>query len=577
MFEHSMPPPDDASHTPARHDHDIDALVAGAPARLAAMTTVDEVFDLVREAVPVLFPDCVVLLYRASPDGAQIELTDVLGLEDSIVTRALGYVKFEPRGRRYDVEPRFREVYARTTLHRFDAGLADFATTVLPAAVATSLEKLLGIHEIHAIGLAHGERAFGVLNVFTRKRGTQLRKQAVESFAHQCFLAMAGIHSTIRLRESEAQYRALLESLPMAVQVVHAGETVYCNPAGLRLYGLEPGDEARRMQAQGVVHEPDRPAFATWLRASEVDSAGPVELRVARSDGTLVPVELSSERVTFDGRPSLLLIARDLTRQRQGEAVMLKVERDLQHAQKLEGLGALAGGVAHEFNNALAIVLGNLSLASLDMRPSDPRRQMLEDATLAAQRAVGVTRQMLAYVGQRPNAERSRLSDVVREIETLLRMAVPRHVKLDLRLSGPSPFVEVDAAQIQQAVLNVVNNAAEAFDEESGTIRVTTSAMELDDEAVLSSYVHPVPEPGSFACVEVADDAGGMAPEVLERVFEPFFTTKFIGRGLGLAVVHGTVRAHQGAVLVDSGPGRGTRVSLLLPVSEQQGSEPDPA
>jgi PAS domain S-box-containing protein len=268
------------------------------------------------------------------------------------------------------------------------------------------------------------------------------------------------------------------------------------------------------------------------------------------------------------GHPALAVVMfEDITR-------MKRTEEALRQAQKMESLGVLAGGIAHDFNNLLVAIMGNASLILEDMPDDYPSVHLMRDVLRASQRAADLTRQMLAYSGQgRFVVQRLDLSREVQEIGSLIQTSIPRSVELDLNLRADLPGVLADSSQVQQIIMNLIINGAEAIGEErSGSIFVTTGAEEI--EAGCGRRMLPAePPPGSYVFLEVRDTGEGMDEAVRSRIFDPFFTTKFAGRGLGLAAVLGIVRAHNGAVQVDSAPGAGTTVRVLFPAAEGAAAE----
>ncbi len=276
-----------------------------------------------------------------------------------------------------------------------------------------------------------------------------------------------------------------------------------------------------------------------------------MDLAGARKDGSEFPVEISLSYVDEGGSRLALGFITDITERK-------RVEEQLRHTQKLESLGVLAGGVAHDFNNLLTGILGNASLALEAMRPSHPARVFLENIMTSSQRAADLTRQLLAYAGKgRFVVSAINLSDLVREIGNLIEASIPKTVQLRLDLANGLPPVEGDASQIQQLVMNLIINAAEAIPEESnGTVLVTTYAQQVDTDYLRSFRVETAIRPGDYVCLEVNDTGSGMDEETVARIFDPFFTTKFTGRGLGLAAVSGIVRGHHGAMKVYSTPGQ---------------------
>jgi two-component system, cell cycle sensor histidine kinase and response regulator CckA len=239
-----------------------------------------------------------------------------------------------------------------------------------------------------------------------------------------------------------------------------------------------------------------------------------------------------------------------------------RLEEQFREAQKFESIGQLAGGVAHDFNNLLTSILGNASLILSDLPPEHPFREKLEEVMRASNRAADLTQQLLAYAGKgRFYLRRLDLSSVIRGMEELLRSSIPKKVELEVELAPDLPVVEIDPGQIQQALLNLAINAAEAIGEEAGVVHVSTGTMDVDQPTGDL-------QPGQYVFLEVRDTGCGMDEHVRAHVFDPFFTTKFTGRGLGLSAVAGIVRSQRGAIDIDSAPGKGSRFRLLLPAAK---------
>lgn len=239
-------------------------------------------------------------------------------------------------------------------------------------------------------------------------------------------------------------------------------------------------------------------------------------------------------------------------------------ERD---SQRLESLGVLAGGIAHDFNNLLAAMLGHVDLAAFKLPHDHPSRPDLEVARKAIDRAADLTRQMLAYSGRgKIQVRLVDLSEVVRDNLRLLRVALPKRVQVDSQLAQGLPAIAADAGQLQQVVMNLVTNAAEAIGPDGGTVRVTTHARDLGLETEeLSGLAGARLPSGEHVFLEVADEGCGMDEETAARMFDPFFTTKATGRGLGLSAVLGIVRAHNGGISVRSAPGQGSTFRVAFP------------
>ena len=294
------------------------------------------------------------------------------------------------------------------------------------------------------------------------------------------------------------------------------------------------------------------------------------ELCWAMEEGT--PVHLEEHYAPFDiwlevdaypTKDGLAVFGRDVTERK-------RFNERLQQTQKLESLGVLAGGIAHDFNNLLTGIMGNASIALDDLPSGIPVRSNLEAVVNASERAAALTRQLLAYAGKgRFVIERFDLSDLVREITNLLQSSIPKTVQLSLELQDALPCVEGDSAQIQQLIMNLVINAAEAVEEgQTETVLITTSLEQVNQAYIDQMAASHGISPGRYVTLEVRDAGCGMDPATLSRIFDPFFTTKFTGRGLGLAAVMGIVRGHRGALHVDSALGKGSSFKVLFPASE---------
>ncbi len=245
------------------------------------------------------------------------------------------------------------------------------------------------------------------------------------------------------------------------------------------------------------------------------------------------------------------------------------VESKMIEAQKLESLGVLAGGIAHAFNNLLTGVMGNVSLARLDMPPDSPLEPYLDQIEKASIRAADLCKQMLAYSGRGHfMLQRVDLSKLADETIYLLQSSISKQAILRLNLASDVPPVLADRTQLRQILMNLVINASEAIGPNSGVINLATGLTRVDQNYLESTVAPSQLKPGDYAFLEVSDTGCGMTPETLARIFDPFFTTKFTGRGLGLAAVLGIVRGHKGALKVSSEPGKGTTFKILLPCAE---------
>ena len=267
----------------------------------------------------------------------------------------------------------------------------------------------------------------------------------------------------------------------------------------------------------------------------------------------------------YPGSNGFFIFAQDQTRsilqERENRAFMEK----LRHAQKLESLGVLAGGIAHDFNNLLLGILGNVSLAMMDLSSDSTPYQCLVDIEQAAKRAADLSSQMLAYSGRgKFIVDQVDATQLIQEMGNLLKASLPRSITLEYELDPCAPSFTGDSTQIHQALMNVILNASESI-EGDGTIRISTREVVLTPGDLATCYLSENVAHGAHTMIRVDDTGAGMDEHTLSRIFDPFFSTKFTGRGLGLAAVLGIVRAHSGTLRVSSHPGSGTRFEMFFP------------
>jgi two-component system cell cycle sensor histidine kinase/response regulator CckA len=371
----------------------------------------------------------------------------------------------------------------------------------------------------------------------------------------------------------ESSFQALLEAAPDAfVGVGEDGRVVLANTQAETLFGLTRhgliGREIDKLLAPPLPRE----------TAPSADDTHSTDSFAQRADGTTVPVEVSvSILPTDDGRIRCAVI-RDITervraherfRQLQAEAERAQVEAQLQRAQRLEGLGQLAGGVAHDFNNLIAVI-SNYATFIAEAAAEHGLDEIAGDAaqiTRAAQRGADLTHQLLAFA--RREVVRPRplsLNDVVTDVEQMLRRSIGEHITLDVRLTPSLPSVTADPGQLDQVLVNLAVNARDAMPR-GGTLTIDTAEITVDRDYAVD---RPALRTGHYVRMRVSDTGTGMPPEVIERAFEPFYTTKPAGKGtgLGLATVYGIASAAGGHVRVYSEPGIGTTITLVLPASD---------
>lgn len=255
----------------------------------------------------------------------------------------------------------------------------------------------------------------------------------------------------------------------------------------------------------------------------------------------------------------------DIAQREKAEAERARLERQLRQTQKMEAIGTLAGGIAHDFNNILAGIIGFTELARQDIAKPDALLTHLNDILAASQRARDLVRQILSFSSQQEQARQPvKLGKCVEEVLRLLRATIPANVEIITEVEKEAPTVLADPTQIHQVVANLITNAWHAIGDRPGRLQVTLNPFRVDEDF---ARTHPDLRPGRYVRLSFTDTGAGMDSHTMERIFEPFFTTKEAGRGtgLGLAVVHGIVKASDGAISVYSEPGRGTTFHLYFP------------
>jgi PAS domain S-box-containing protein len=283
--------------------------------------------------------------------------------------------------------------------------------------------------------------------------------------------------------------------------------------------------------------------------------AFPLVLR--KADGTALHVEAHMRELRLADRRARVIALRDLSESRRAENARRELEEQLRQSQKLEAIGTLAGGIAHDLNNHLMALLGYAEVGAIEGAAQEAVRDAFREVTHAGQRAAGLVRKILQFSRRQPQAVGEvNLTALTRETLVLLRSTLPSTVQLDADLGEQAMFVRGDAPQLQQVLVNLCTNASHAMHNQPGTLRVRLRPLPAE-----------AGESGEFVELSVRDEGEGMSDEVRSRIFEPFFTTKSPaeGTGLGLAVVHGIVRDHAGRILVESERGAGTTMRVRLP------------
>lgn len=375
-----------------------------------------------------------------------------------------------------------------------------------------------------------------------------------------------------RLRTSEQRYRSLVEGAVYGIyRSTLDGRLLEANPALVEMLGYRSREELLQLNLDRDVYADPGERSRLIAEHQSSDRFTAVETRWRRRDGRVITVRLSG-RVLRDSKGQIVEfegIAEDITERRLFEERLIR-------QQRLEAIGSLAAGVAHDFNNLLTVILNNSDLLLARLAPADPMRLEVEEIRHAALRGGELTRQLLAFSRrQSAKLEVLDLSRLLQKLEPMIRRLIGEDVRLEIHSEPGLWYVRADPAQLEQVVMNLVVNARDAMPHGGDlTLSVGNLAVRRED-GVWESLVPP----GEYLRFSVRDTGQGMSEEVRARAFEPFFTTKPVGKGsgLGLATVYGIVKQSGGFVWIDSAPGAGTTVTVLLPrTHESPPAEPAP-
>ncbi len=456
---------------------------------------------------------------------------------------------------------------AQDTGYSYGFLVGGLALTGLAAMVMRGAQRRTAqVREMVAQRTAELDATQNALRGDIRQRATAERALRASDQRYRAFITNSGeaiwrfeIDPPARIDQPED---ALIDELFRSARVAE------CNDAAARMYGYQRGEEMVGKPIEEILPR-SVPAniehLRTYVRSGfrlensethELDRHGRTRIFLNNMVGIVEEGQLLRTWGT----------QRDVTEQHQRIEEKARLERKLQETQKLESLGILAGGIAHDFNNLLTGILGNASLARMDLPADSPVHANLAAIETVTQRAADLCKQMLAYSGKgRFVVDRLDLSALLRDTAELIQVSISKNVVLKFFLSETLPAISADATQLRQIIMNLVINASDAIGDQRGQITLRTGIQNADRAYLADTYLSPDLPPGDYVFLEVSDDGCGMDAATQARIFDPFYTTKFTGRGLGLAAVLGIVRGHRGALRVYSEPGKGSTFKLLLP------------
>ncbi len=379
------------------------------------------------------------------------------------------------------------------------------------------------------------------------------------------------------LRDNEEHFRKAFEDAPIGMIMMGTNfhfiraNTVFCKMIGYT------EQELASLALTDITHPEDVPENKLLMHELIVGQTPlcRTEKRYIKRDGEIIWGS-STTNIIRDKNDRFLYfftIMEDITGQKQTHDVNTSLKPKCIQAEKMEAVGTLAGGIAHEFNNILTTVIGFSSLLQIKMDRIDPKQIYLEKIVSASKRAEQLTKSLLAFSRrQQIDLRPLKVNDIVKDLGTLLKQILTSNIELEITLTTEDPTIMADIAQIDQVLINFSNNAREAMPN-GGVLSIETQIATLDQEFI---RIHGYGEPGTYVLISVADTGIGMNEETKERIFEPFFTTKGLGKGtgLGLSSVYGTVKQHNGYITVSSEPGQGSTFCVYFPLLEMKEKEP---
>jgi PAS domain S-box-containing protein len=426
----------------------------------------------------------------------------------------------------------------------------------------------------YAVPLVVGPTCLGVLDIESDQVDgiRAVTRKLIDQFASQAALAIERSELYKKLRASEQRFRSVFEQSPLGVALCDLeGRFFKVNTTLAETLGYEPG-ELQGKHFLEITHPEDRPRSLEIVGRVLQGTTDRVTIEkcCAHKSGAAVWCNTTVSLIRGPaGKPSyLLVILQDIAERRRAEQERARLHEQLFQAQKMEVLGALAGGVAHDFNNLLGVILGYVSLVRTRLSRGDPMHETVAMMEQSASRAAELTHQLLQFSRQeKPLLRPLEIDKVLGGVLKIVTQTFDRRIRVEAKLPPLLPWVNGDPGQLELAILNLCINARDAMPE-GGTLALEASVVSLAPEHLPSDAQG---RPGQYVRIVIRDSGVGMEPRVLQRVFEPFFTTKEPGKGsgLGLSMVYGIVSRHGGFIGVRSQAGRGSEFTLHLPVASQ--------
>lgn len=393
----------------------------------------------------------------------------------------------------------------------------------------------------------------------------------------KCEELETALRSSIKqLRNLSEEHQLLLDNTSEVVYRHDAdGVFHYLSPAIERITGYTTEEWTKHYTTYLTDHPCNEKVVEYTERTLRTgETSPPYRVEIFHKNGAHIMLEVHEKPYFDNGKVSGIVgVAHNITDQSRTEEARRQLEFQVRHSQKLESLGVLAGGIAHDFNNLLASILSNAEMLRSDLHTNTEALHNLDTILQASHHAAELCRQMLTYAGKsQVTLQKVDLNAITREFAKLLIASVSKKARLEYHFAKDLPMIEADVAQIQQIIINLITNAAEALDNQPGTVAITTGVQDCSAADLHNPYIQDLLPTGKYVFFEVTDSGIGMDADTQERIFEPFFSTKFTGRGLGLSAVLGIVRGHKGAIQIKSQVGAGTTIRVYFPVQNHHGT-----
>lgn len=438
-----------------------------------------------------------------------------------------------------------------------------------------SFLSMYGIKSLLAAPILVGGNLWGFIafESFAEERfWSRGEEAAVQTAAGSIAAAISRKKAEDDLKKGEERFRITIENAPFAILIFDFdGIVLYANKRVMNLFGCEANDIIGKKMASRIWS--DTVEYEKWMNEiKKKEQLKDIEAVFSDLKKTRKIICITSGIVIdYMERKAVLAAYHDLSDRKRAEEDRLNLERQIQHTQRQDSLGVLAGGIAHDFNNLLGVILGYADLAQLKISEDDPVNDDLKEIINASTRASDLCRQMLTYSGKgKIHVCEFDLLKLISETSNLLKALVSKKAILEVSLPENLPLIEADPSQIDQILINMVVNASEALENNVGTIRISLYKQRLERTYLDSIYLGKGLPEGEYVCLRVSDTGKGMDKETIDRVFEPFYSTKSKSRGLGLSVVIGIVKSHKGAMDIRSVSKEGTSFSVFFPAIKQK-------